>query len=183
MSTRRGQFIKLKELLNKAVERASKINSKSAEAVGIGAIKYRTLSLYRQSDVVFDWEKMMSLKGDAAPYLQYTYARMKSVLRKSGQISKNLNFYSANTDEEKSIVRQLIYYPDIVERSSFSCETSYLTEYLFKLANKLNTFYEKLPILKAEKNIRESRLALIKAASLVLKSGLGLLGIKTPERM
>lgn len=183
MSTRRGQYIKLEELLDKAVSKAAKINKKVSEVVGIGAIKYQTLSRERKSDIVFDWNQMLALHGNSGPYLQYTYARLKSVLRKAHGSPRKTDFLLLKEPEEKAVMRQLIYFPEIVERAAERYETNIIADYLFKLANTLNLFYERLPILKAEKLIRENRLNLIITATIVLKNGLKLLGIETPEKM
>lgn len=183
MSTRRGQFIKLEALLDEAVKKAAKINKSVAEEVGIGAIKYRNLSQERKSDIVFNWDEMLNLKGNSGPYIQYTYARLKSILRKADALPKKPDFMLLLTESEKSVMRHLLYFTDAIERAAKQYETNVITEYLFKLANTLNYLYEKDPILKAPKPLRENRLNLIHAATIVLKNGLALLGIKTPERM
>lgn len=183
MSTRRGEFIKLEKLLDKAVERAAKINKKVAEVVGVGAIKYKVLSHERKGDTVFDWGQMLNLKGNSGPYLQYTHARLRSILRKAHGLPQKPDFLLLETESEKAVMRQLIYFPDVLSRAATLYETNIITDYLFKLANTLNTFYESESILKAEKLLRENRLNLIKAATIVLKNGLTLLGIKAPERM
>ena len=87
------------------------------------------------------------------------------------------------TESEKSVMRQLLYFTDALERAAERYETNIIADYLFKLANALNYFYEKEPILKASKPLRENRLNLIHAATIVLKNGLKILGIKTPEKM
>src|SRR3989344_5403334 len=178
MSTRRGQFIKLEKLLDGARKKAGKINKKIAEEVGIGGIKYRSLSQERKSDVVFNWDEMLNLKGKSGPYLQYTYARLKSILRKAGSAPKKPDFMLLKTESEKSVMRQLLYFTDALERAAERYETNIIADYLFKLANALNYFYEKEPILKASKPLRENRLNLIQAATIVLKNGLKILGIK-----
>jgi arginyl-tRNA synthetase len=185
MSTRKGEFTKLEELLDKAVEKASAINKDSAEAVGVSSIKYFDLSHFRQSDIVFNWEQLTALKGNSAPYLLYAYARMKSVLRKSGCrfFRPKPDFSKLENSSEKSLVRHLIYFPDAVERAAEFYQPNILTDYLFKLSELANNFYENSPILKSEKQIRNARLALAQAASIVLKTGLNLLGIKTLEKM
>jgi len=183
MSTRRGQFIKLEKLLDKAVSEAAKINERVAESVGMGAVKYRILSQERLSDIVFDWKQMLNLKGNSSPYIQYTYARLKSVLNKAPTFPKKIDFSLLEKDSEKSIMRQIIYFPDIISRAVALRETNILTDYLFKLANLLNNFYESEPILKAPKPLAENRLNLIKAGTIILKNGLNLLGIKALEKM
>jgi arginyl-tRNA synthetase len=185
MSTRKGEFTKLEELLDKAVEKASAINKDSAETVGVSSIKYFDLSHFRQSDIVFNWEQLTSLRGNSAPYLLYSYARMKSVLKKSGCrfFRPKPDFSKLENEAEKSLVRQLIYFPNIAERAADFYQPNILTDYLFKLSELINNFYEKSPILKSEKQTKNARLALAEAASIVLKTGLSLLGIKTLERM
>lgn len=183
MSTRRGEFIKLENLLDKAKFEAAKINKEVAEAVGAGAVKYKVLSQDRKSDIVFNWKQMLELKGNSAPYLQYTYARLRSILRKAKKSPKEINLSLLKTGPEKKIIRQLIYFPDVVWRATHHYESNHLANYLFELANCANAFYESLAILKAEKSLREARLALIKATSRVIKTGLNLLGIETPEKM
>jgi arginyl-tRNA synthetase len=183
MSTRKGEFIKLGELLDEARKKAARINRRVAEIVGIGAVKYRVLSQERKSDIVFDWGQMLNLKGNSSPYLQYTYSRLKSVLRKAGGLPEKPDFLLLESESEKSVMRQLMYFPDAVSRAAESCETNIVADYLYKLADILNRFYESEPILKAPRPLRENRLNLILAATIVLKNGLNLLGIKSPERM
>ncbi len=183
MSTRRGQFIKLEELLNRAVSKAGKINKKAAEAVGVGALKYRALSQERRNDIVFDWKQMLNLKGNSGPYIQYTYARLRSVLRKSHGLPKKIDFLLLEKESEKLVMRQIIYFADILSRAANLRETNIITDYLFKLANNLNSFYESEPILKAPRPLRENRLNLIRAATIILKNGLNLFGIESPEKM
>ncbi|HOB89766.1 MAG TPA: arginine--tRNA ligase [Candidatus Colwellbacteria bacterium] len=184
MSTRRGEFIKLEELLDRAKEEAGKIDQKSAEQVGIGAVKYFDLSHDRRSDIVFDWNKVLNLKGNSAPYILYTYARLRSVLRKAGpKIKKRLDLSLLRTEAEKKTVRQLVYFPDMVAAAAENYMPNYLADYLYKLANDLNAFYETSPVISVEKNLAESRLALVAAGSVVLKQGLKLLGIETLEQM
>jgi arginyl-tRNA synthetase len=182
-STRHGNFIKLEELLDKAVNEANKINPQVAEAVGIGAIKWRILSQERNKDIIFDWQIMLNLKGNSAPYLQYTYARLNKILKKSPPLSKIPNLSILQKEIEKSIMRQLIYFKDVLNRVVQLRETNILADYLIKLANLLNNFYEHQPILTAPQNMKNSRLHLIKAATNIIKNSLKLLGIKTPQRL
>lgn len=184
MSTRRGEFIKLEDLLNRAVEEAGKIDKESAEKVGIGAVKYFDLAHDRQSDIVFDWDRVLNLKGNSAPYILYSYTRLRSVLRKAGsKIKKKFDISLLKTDAEQKVVRQLIYFPDVAAQAAESCMPNYLADYLYKLANDLNAFYETSPIISAPKPLAGSRLALTVAGSIVLKQGLKLLGIETLEKM
>lgn len=215
LATREGRVILLEDVLDKALELARKVvDEKNAElpeserkeiseAVGAGALKYGILKENRNTDITFNWGKMLDFSGDSAPYIQYTYARLRSILRKS-QIAnppdfiedprqsrdksqiQNLKIDSGklNGEAELALIRKLIEFPDEVARSGEILETNNLANYLYKLASLVSRFYETTPILKEpDEKRREAFLVLIDTASSVLKSGLGLLGIKTPERI
>jgi len=182
-STRKGEFIKLEELLDKAKEAAAEINPDSAEKVGVGAVKYYDLSHYRLSDIVFDWDAMLNLKGNSAPYLQYTYSRLKSIKRKAKGISPKLDMSLLKTDMEKRVIETLIHFPDAARYAAEKYEPNHLADYLFKTANALNAFYETSPIITADKKTASARLAVTVAGTTVIKNGLSLLGIETVEKM
>lgn len=183
MSTRRGEFIKLEEVLDKAVLKAKAINPVSAEAVGIGAVKYYDLSHYRESDIVFDWEEALNLKGNSGPYLQYAYVRIRGIMKKAGHWKKKFDIRQVKSGAEREIIRQLIYFPDAVMMAAKYYAPNYLTNYLFRLAMLINAFYEKEDVLRAEKPLREARLCLVYGAGKILEQGLRLLGLKTVSRM
>ena len=182
-STRKGEFIKLEDLLNKARAVASNISSSSAEEVGIGAIKYYDLSHHRLSDIIFDWDAMLNLKGNSAPYIQYTYARLISVIAKARGLKPKLQIELLTNKAEIRVLESLICFSDTIAYAAEQYEPNYLANYLFRTANALNAFYETSPIITAEKEIAESRLALAMAGTIVLKNGLSLLGIKLPKKM
>ena len=194
-ATREGKLIPLEEVLKEAIERALKVvqklnpqlpkreKEKIAKIVGIGALKFFDLSQNRLSDITFDWNKMLNLKGSSAPYIQYTYARLKSILRKAGGTQKTFNPSLLKNEHELVILNYLLHFPEIIEDSAIYYEPNRLASYLLRLAEKANLFYETTPVLKAEPNLRNSRLALIEAAALIIKSGLKLLGIEAPEKM
>ncbi len=195
-ATREGKLIPLENVLKEAVGRSLKLveklnpdlpkkeKQKIAKVVGIGAVKFFDLSQNRLSDIIFDWDKMLNLKGASAPYIQYTYSRLKSILRKAGKNrAKKFNSSLLNTKEELAVLSHLLYFPEVVEKSAKSYEPNRLTDYLLRLAEKVNLFYETTPVLKAQENLRQARLALIEAASLIIKNGLKLLGIDVLERM
>ncbi|MEX0887970.1 MAG: arginine--tRNA ligase [Patescibacteria group bacterium] len=198
MSTRRGQTVNLEEVLDEAVKRAEKLITASggtppkavagqkgavAKALGIGAVKYFDLSHQPQTDIIFDWEKLFLLEGNSAPYLQYTYARATSVLRKAGKTeSKILNLKSEILDAETPLLRYLYRFPEVVESATKTYSPNLVCNYLFELAQRFNSFYAAAPIIKAEEN-KELRLALTAATAQVLKNGLTLLGIEAPERL
>lgn len=182
-STRKGDFIKLSDLLDKVKAEAVKINAGSAEEVGVGAIKYYDLSHYRLNDIVFDWNAALNLKGNSAPYIQYTYARLKNINIKAKSIKPVLNLSLLTNDAEKKVIDALIHFSDVLNYSANKLEPNHLADYLFKTANLLNAFYETSSIIKADKEIASSRLALANAGAIILKNGLDLLNIKLPKKM
>jgi arginyl-tRNA synthetase len=185
-STRHGKTIKLEEVLNEAIVRAKKLGNDKIDAareVGIGAIKYFDLMHSVESNVVFDWDKMMNLEGNSGPYLQYTVARCNSVLSKAGGDKKSITeAKKPDLDEsELAILRSLIKFSDVLETSAESFAPNLLCNYLYELASKYNSFYNKDKIIGSEKE--EFRLALTFSVGQVLKNGLKILGIETPEKM
>ena len=152
--------------------------------MGIGAVKFFDLSQNRLSDILFDWNKMLNLKGSSAPYIQYTYARIKSILRKSKE--KPSNKFNVDILKEKpeiDLIRHLLHFTETIEDSALRYEPNRIAEYLLKLSEKTNYFYEKFPILNSEKEVRSARIALMAGVSEIIKSGMKLLGIEVPERM
>ncbi|MFZ5559697.1 MAG: arginine--tRNA ligase [Patescibacteria group bacterium] len=194
LATREGRVVSADELINKIIGLAEKIikeknpklsdkeRKEAAKIIGIGALKYNDLSQNRQTDIVFNWDKMLSFEGNSGPYLQYSYVRLRSILRKAKSLT---DFKPEFLKEEKEIeiLKELTRFPEVVEESAESFQINNLANYLFKLADLINSFYESLPVLKAEEGLREARLALIKAATIVLRNGLNLLGIEVLERM
>ncbi len=195
-STREGKVILLEEVLNEAINRARKIveekNSKLSKAekekiartVGIGAIKYNDLSQNRLTDITFNWDKMLDFRGNSAPYLQYTYARIQSILRK-GKVRGVLKFNSALLKDERelAVLRRLALFDEIIERAGEEMMPNIIADYIYNLANSFNAFYENVPVLGAEKDVRIARLGLIMGVAIVIKNGLRLLGIDTLERI
>ena len=188
-STRKGKTIKLMEVLDEAIQRAEKLgnNSKVAKEVGIGAIKYFDLMHSVKSDVVFDWDKMMNLEGNSGPYLQYTVARCNSVLAKSGNWKTGYLLITDNwklVTEEEVILRSLVHFSEVIEEAADNFAPNLLCNYLYDLAQKYNRLYNSCPILNnSDSEVTNFRLALTASASQVLKNGLKILGIETPERM
>jgi len=200
MSTRMGKTIHLEDVFSQAIKKAKKIiqssatdrglgvrlKEKVAQAVGIGAVKYSDLKQNPQTDIVFDWERIFNLEGDSGPYLQYTYARCRSVLRKAAikQLSNLAIKQSSNfSEEEVAILRTIYKFPELVEEAAENFSPNLVCAYLFDLAQKYNLMYNKLPILKSTKKVREARLALTAATAQVIKNGLTILGIEAIERM
>lgn len=160
------------------------------EAVGIGAIKYSLLKQNIGQDINFKFEESITLEGNSGPYLQYTYARAKSVLRKlQGVNHKSQNNRKLETEnwnlenEELTLLRTLYKFPEVVEKAAGNYSPNLICSYLFDLAQKFNLFYQKHPILKAEDKQRDFRLGLTRVVGQVIKNGLYLLGLSAPEKM
>ncbi len=182
-STREGKTIKLEEVLDEAIKRAEKLGNsdgKVAKEVGIGAIKYFDLMHSVQSNVVFEWDKVMNMEGNSGPYLQYTVARTNSVLAKAKALNADLKVADLNSGEEL-VLRSLIKFPEVVELSAKLFSPNLLCNYLYDLAQKYNNFYNINRIIGSDSE--DFRLALTFGVGQVLKNGLKLLGIQTPERM
>lgn len=194
MSTRKGKTINLEEILDLSILKAKEIiresntlrGLKESEIndvtlkVGIGAIKYFDLMHQPASDIIFDWEKIFVLEGNSAPYLQYTYARTNSVLEKANLKKEKVINYKLN-EEEISVLRVLIKFSDSIASAAKSYSPNLLCNYLFSLAQKYNTFYNKHKIIGRENE--GFKLLLTKSVGQVLKNGLTLLGIETPSKM
>jgi len=154
-----------------------------AEAVGVGAVLYADLSQNPQSNVVFDWERMLSLEGNTAPFLMYSYARGRSLLRKGGVESVELEPFAPVEPPERALTQHLLRYPEALQTALSTYRPNLLCEYLFGLATSFNRFYFELPVLQAEPDVRHRRILMVEATSRVLKSGLDILGIRALERM
>lgn len=192
--TRSGDTVKLVDLLDEAVERATKLVRdknpklsdldavKIGETVGIGAVKYADLSKNRTSDYVFDWDNMLSFEGNTAPYLQYAYTRVQSVFKKVG----DWNVQAALKLEqplEQQLAVELLKFEDVLQSVAETSFPHYLANYLYQLATLFSRFYEACPILKAEGDVRDSRLKLAQLTGETLKMGLDLLGIDVLDVM
>ena len=192
--TRSGDTVKLVDLLDEAVERATAlVQSKNSElaaeeaakigrTVGIGAVKYADLSKNRTSDYVFDWDVMLSFEGNTAPYLQYAYTRVQSVFRKAGEWDKTAAL-TLSEPLEKQLAVELLKFEDVLQNAADTSYPHYLAAYLYQVATLFSRFYEACPILKAEGQTRNTRLQLAALTGETLKQGLELLGIETLEVM
>ncbi len=195
MKTRSGENVPLRDLLEEACKRARKIIEEKnpqlsedekidiAEKIGIGAVKYADLSQYRMTDYIFSWEKMLSLHGNTAPYLQNAYVRIRSIFRKAGESVPKIDKLTLSDSAEINLAKRLCEFAEIVPQVLNGFRPSILANYLFELANSFHTFYEACPVLKSDEPSRSSRLALCDLTGRVLQCGLDLLGIKVPEKM
>lgn len=195
MSTREGNIIKLEDLLNEAIQRATQIIEEKnpnlenkedvAKKVGIGAIIFNDLANSRVKDEVFDWDAILNFQGETGPYIQYTYVRTNSVLEKAGyvpnienvEVDKLLDEYSQN------IVKLIYSFEDILIQVTKKEEPSILSRFLIDLAKAFSSFYNENKIILEDKSIQDARLYLTYATNLVLKIGASLLGIEMPEKM
>jgi arginyl-tRNA synthetase len=192
--TRSGELIKLVDLLSEAESRAfDLVSSKNpnmdeatrhhiAHAVGIAAVKYSDLSKHRTSDYVFDWNSMLSFEGNTAPYLQYAYTRIASIFRQAGDVDANAKIELIEPAEH-ALALTLVQFPDILQQAANDTCPHVLCSYLYTLATRFSRFYDACPVLKAEGDIRSSRLALCQAAAKTMQTGLDLLGIEVLQEM
>ncbi len=194
LSTRKGNVVLMEDLLSEAVKKTAAIieeknpdlpnKEEVAKEVGIGAVIFDDLYNGRIKDIVFSWEKMLSFEGETGPYVQYTNARACSVLRKAEEEADgNVDFSLLTDDVTVEVIKLLASFNDKVKDAAERYEPSVVSRYLVDLAQAFNKFYHDNSILNAEENTRKARLAVVKAVSLVLTSGLALLGIKAPKQM
>ena len=195
--TRSGETIKLAGLLDEAEERAFLIvtgknpalpeteRREIARIIGLGAVKYADLLPNRQSDYVFSWDKMLALQGNTAPYLQYSYVRIRSIFRKAeeGGISSQGSEVSLTEPAELVLAKKLFQFGEVLPQVLEDHRPNVLCNYLYELASTFHSFFEACPVLKADDATRASRLTLCEVTARTLQSGLGLLGIGVPERM
>ncbi len=177
------------ELAKKEIKkRYKKISSKEleerAENIGMGAIKFFVLKYDPMKDFTFNPEESLSFEGETGPYVQYSHARICSIMRKYGKdISKNIDYSLLTHALEIKIIKQLNQFPEIIEKSGECYKPCLLARYVFELSQSFNEYYHQCPILQAEEETKKARLLLITAIKQVLKTGLNLLGIEAPERM
>ena len=195
--TREGGQVKLAELLDEAVQRAARLvqtknpdlaaveAAEVARVVGIGAVKYADLMRHRASDYVFDWDAMLSFDGNTAPYLQYAYARIRSLFRRAGVEIEGASSAVPliATAAEHRLGVALLRFQETLEAAAAEALPHYLCGYLYGLAGAFTRFYETCPVLDAPAPVRDSRLKLCAITGETLQRGLGLLGIETAERM
>jgi arginyl-tRNA synthetase len=189
ISTREGNLIKLDDLLSEAVKRSYDIvkdrggDENLAKAIGFGAVKYADLSHDPATAIDFNWDKALALEGNSGPYLQYAYARVQSLLAKAQDFDCEATEILPETPSEKRLALQLLEFPGAVVRAAEAYKPSVLADYLFQTAQLYSSFYQNSPVLKSDEPLRSRRLKLCLLFGRVLKRGLELLGIETPERI
>ncbi len=194
LSTRKGRVVFLEDVLKKAVKKTKEIiedrnpelenKEEVAKQVGIGAVVFQELYNNRIKDYTFSLDKTLSFEGETGPYVQYTYARTCSILNKAEiDIDEEFNNELLKEDIEFEIIKSLYEFSDVIEDAMEKYEPFYITRYIVDLAQKYNRFYNKCPILKEEKELKKARLLITYGVNKVIKTGLNLLGIETPEKM
>ncbi len=180
LRSRAGSAVKLAALIDEAVTRASALNPAIAAEIGVGAIKWADLSSDRMSGYTLDFDRMLALTGNTGPYLQYAYARIQSILDRSGTVPGPV---VVGEPAERALALELLAVEPVIAAAGDNLEFHRLAAQLYAVAAAFSTFYEKCPVLTAEPDVRASRLTLCRRAAVTLRLGLGLLGIRTPDRM
>ena len=202
MSTRKGAVVYIDDLIDEAVERAynevkkrrkefsehefKKISEKEmkriAKTIGTGAVRYNIIRVQNEKQIIFKWEDALNFEGNSAPFIQYAHARACSILGKSKGYKK-FDVKFLNDETEINLIKTLAKFPNVVEESAVSRKPYKIASYVFELASCFNQFYRDMPVLKAEENERNARLALVDCFRIVLRNALNLLGIDAPEEM
>jgi arginyl-tRNA synthetase len=194
MSTREGKVILLEDLLKESCKIAKEImegknpdlenKEEVANAVGIGAIIFSELSTRRVKDVLFDWNEVLNFDGETGPYVQYTHTRLCSILRKYGEkIPNDIDHDLLREDDELLLVKRLEAFPLAILRAANYYEPSMLSRHLLDLCSTFNRYYQRHRILTDDEELRKARIMLVDSIRQVIKNGLSILGLKSPERM
>jgi len=197
MSTRKGRVVYLDELIEECIERAykevkkrreqelsEKQMKKIAEVVGIGSLRYNIIKVQPEKDIVFKWEDALNFEGNAVPFIQYAHARASSILAKTHEHHPRFDAARLVHNSEIILMKQLAYLPCIIEDACDGCKPHLLANYLYETASAFNQFYRDCPVLvEQDIPLRETRIALVEATKIVLRTALDLLGIIAPEEM
>jgi len=199
LKTRSGDTVRLRDLLDEAIDRAEtdlRLRLKKegraesepfikhvASTVGIAAVKYADLSQNRVTSYQFSFDKMLALQGNTAPYLLYALVRIAGIARKGGDLETTVDNLEFTEPQEWSLIRELLKFDAVIVEVEEELLPNRLCAYLFELSQVFNRFYDQVPVLKTDEPYRSSRLALCRIAADTLKLGMNLLGIPTLERM
>ena len=198
MSTRHGDVVLLEDVLNEAIAKTKDIITQSptskdldnadlvAEKVGIGAVLYTFLKSSRERDIIFTWKDILDFEGESGPYVQYAYARGRSVLSKADELGidyENGDGSLLTSDEEYALIRMLTKLQDTVREAGERFEPSIVTRYVTDLAQQFNKFYNTCSVMKAEDELRKARLKLTACTALCIKTALRLIGVDVVEKM
>lgn len=195
LSTRDGDVVFLEDVLNESIAKTLEViksNSpeienpeEAAKKIGIGAVLYTFLKNNREKDIIFSWDSMLDFEGESAPYVQYSYARGRSILRRTDIDYTDAKLSLLTSKDEYELIKILRIFGEAVENAASKNEPFYVNRYVTNLAKAFNKFYNSNPILKSDvdEDIKKARLALVDAATNVIKTALSLLGIETVEKM
>jgi len=196
LSSRRGRYVTFDEVIDEAVERAyNEVSKRSpklteekkreiAELVGVGAVKYALIETDAQKPVVFTWDKILDFERNSAPYIQYSHARACSILRKAPKAKQKADFSLLKEPLERDLVLTVSRFPEIFIDASDDLKPHLIADFTNALADRFNTFYAALPVIKAEPaELSAARLMLVNAVRIALRNALDLIGIEAPERM
>lgn len=198
MSTRKGRFIYLEDVLNEAIKKASIIIKERdlddveieeiSKIIGIGAVKYADLSQKRTKNIVFNWDKMLNIKGNSGPYIQYVAVRINSILNQLDINFENFDLsvkpYLLTEEIEQKLLKKIFIFPQIVKDAAQTYEPHRIASFLFDLSQVFNGFYQSISVLKsASSDLKNTRAFLIKMVEIVIRKGLNLLGIEVPPKM
>jgi len=192
MSTRKGNIVLLEDFMSEALKKAGaelkkrykKIDNKAAKAISYGALKYGILKVSPEKNVIFNWNQALNFEGETAPYIQYAYARISSIIKKNkNKVPKKADFSILNSDEEVELIKKLSTFPQIVEKTGKELRPNIIANYAFGLAKQFNEFYHTHNILKEDKDIKDARLILAYCVKQTLKNSLNMLGIEVLEKM
>ncbi len=196
LRSRAGESVRLIDLIEEAVTRATAAvvdknpdldgttQAAVARAVGIGAMKYADLSTDRGKDYILDYDRMLSFDGNTAPYLQYAHARIRSIFRRAGiEQPDAIDRIVISAPSERALALTVLEFPEVIAEIEQNMQFHRLAAYLFGLATVFTGFYEQCPVLKAEGQVRDTRLVLCALTARILATGLDLLGIDAPEQL
>jgi len=196
MASREGDVILYEDVLNELVKHAKEETKKRnpkmkkeeleeiSKKIALASLKYDMIKMSPSKTIIFDWKKALDFEGNAAPYLQYTYARANSILRKAkAEEIKNFNIGLLKHPIERELIKMISEFPEVVRNASRDLRPHYVANYCYTFSTKFNEFYQFMPVIHARYGMKIPRLALVKAVSIVLKNALNILGIEAPERM
>ena len=200
MSTRKGKVVFLEDVLNGAVDKTREIIIEKnpdldeesieeiAKAVGIGAVVFNELSNYRIKDYVFSWDHVLNFEGETGPYVQYTHARLCSIMRKAGEetvaaAAAGFDASKLTGDSAHRLITLIYQLPEVILEAGEKYEPSIVTRHIVDIAQAANKYYHDEHILVDDEAEKTARVALVTAAETAIRNGLGLLGMKAPERM
>ncbi|NLK94648.1 MAG: arginine--tRNA ligase [Clostridiales bacterium] len=194
LSTRKGEVVLLDDLINESIEKTLEIiNEKNpnlenkeevAKKIGVGAVVFTYLKNSREKDIVFDWKEILSFDGETGPYVQYSYARAKSILRRAGDVKASVDYSKVNTKEEFELIKTLENFNNEIILALDKLEPSIVTRYSIEVAKAFNKFYNAHSVLNLQdETLKATRLRLVEATCVVIKNSLELLGIEVVEKM